>query len=266
MNNLKKFDTYANLITYKSQKFISPHVFYDKTTERIHYYIKDYQLLDYISSTATGGQYVDLGCKLLENTDDIRIDMKFNFKGHGKTDRQQSTFICSQPETSPYPGFVCRIHKFDTQQVPNAAIEFKLKWELNSMSTFYDDPTGNGYPGYYLSDWGQLTPSGTTTSHTKHFINNVYEETIILDNIPQAQCHNMNTHLFCALDSSGQPFRFSEVDVYYMRIYKGGTLLRSLWPVRRRSDNAIGLYDIITDHFYTSQGDEPFIGQKINSN
>ena len=30
MNNLKKFDTYTNLITYKSQNFISPHVFYDK--------------------------------------------------------------------------------------------------------------------------------------------------------------------------------------------------------------------------------------------
>ena len=102
MNNLKKFDTYTNLTIYKSQNFISPHVFYDKTTERIHYYMNEYQVLDYISSTATGGQYIDLGCKLMENTDDIRIDMKYNIKGHGKTGVQQSTFICAQPETSPY--------------------------------------------------------------------------------------------------------------------------------------------------------------------
>ena len=262
MNNLKKFDTYTNLTIYKSQNFISPHVFYDKTTERIHYYMKDYQLLDHISSTSTGGQYIDLGCKLMENTDDIQIDMKFNFKGHGKTGPQQSTFIASQPETSPNPGFVCRIARSEQNGVH--AIEFKLKWELNSMSTFYDDPGGNGFPGYYLNDWGQFPVSGGATSHTKHLTNNVYEETIILDNIPQEQCHNMNTYLFCALNSSGQPFRFSEVDVYYMRIYKGGTLIRSLWPVRRKSDNVIGLYDIITDYFYTSQGDEPFIGQEID--
>ena len=39
-----------------------------------------YKPLEYISSTQTGGQYIDLGCKLLENTDDIEIDMKYNFK------------------------------------------------------------------------------------------------------------------------------------------------------------------------------------------
>ena len=75
----------------------------------------------------------------------------------------------------------------------------------------------------------------------------------------------MNTHLFCALNSSNQPFRFSEVDVYYMKIYKGNTLIRSLWPVRRKSDNAIGLYDVVNDNLYVSQGDDPFVGTEINN-
>ena len=262
MNNLKKFDTYANLTIYQLQNYISPHVFYEKTTERIHYYMKEYQLLDYISSTATGGQYIDLGCKLMENTDDIRIDMKFNFKGHGKTGVQQSTFIASQPEISPYPGFTMRIGSIDPLSIPNVAIAIRLKWL--SDNSHYD--ASNRY--IHLDGYSGQNSNGTFDNPEleRHFINNIYEDSITINNIPQDQCHNMNTHLFCALDSSGQPFRFSEVDVYYMRIYKSETLVRSLWPVRRRLDNAIGLYDIITDHFYTSQGDEPFIGPEINSN
>ena len=250
---LKKFQSSGDLNNQNLLNFESPHIYSIDNSTNIDYEGR-FEQLEYISSTSTGGQYIDLGCKLMENTDDIQIDMKFNFKGHGKTGIQQSTFIASQLEASPYPGFVCRIQSRDTEKISNIAIEFKLKWELNSMSTFLDGS------GYFLNDWGPNTSGGDVTTHTKHFINNVYEESIILDNIPQSQCHNMNTHLFCALNSSGQPFRFSEVDVYYMRIYKGGTLLRSLWPVRRKSDNAIGLYDSVNDYLYISQGDQPFVG------
>ena len=185
----------------------------------------------------------------MENTDDIRIDMKYNIKGHGKTGVQQSTFICAQPEISPYPGFTMRIGSINPLIISNVAITVNLKW-LSDNSHYTDNGQYihlDGYSGQN-SD-GTLDPPELE----RHFINNIYEDSIILNNIPQDKCHNMNTYLFCALDSSGQPFRFSEADVYYMRIYKGGTLLRSLWPVRRKSDNAIGLYDIITDHLYASQ-------------
>lgn len=54
-------------------------------------------------------------------------------------------------------------------------------------------------------------------------------------------------------------WRFSESDVYYCKIYKGNTLLRDLIPVKRNSDNVVGLYDKQNDHFYISQGDEHFV-------
>ena len=39
-----------------------------------------YTPLEYISSTQTGGQFIDLGCKLMENTDDIEIGDKVIIK------------------------------------------------------------------------------------------------------------------------------------------------------------------------------------------
>ena len=257
MKYFKKFQSLNDVDNQNKLGFESPHIYSINNSTSIDYEGR-FEQLEYISSTSTGGQYIDLGCKLLENTDDIRIDMKFNFKGHGKTGVDQSTFIGNQSEVDPYPGFTCRIEKRDPdpEEIPGNAVEFKFKWQLNSMAY-------SANKGHYLYDWGPLNKSGGITSHSKHFINNVYEETIIIDNIPQTQCFDMNTHLFCTLNSSGQPFRFSEVDVYYMRIYKGGTLIRSLWPVRRKSDNAIGLYDSVNDHLYISQGDEPFVGPEI---
>lgn len=262
MNNLKVFNSYSDLITYKNNNFVSPHVYFESDTKKIHY-MRKYQLLDYISSTATGGQYIDLGCKLMENTDDIRIDMKFNFKGHGKTGVQQSTFICSQPETSPYPGFTCRILAYDATDTNNV-VTFNTKWLCSEYWGTYVDKGTTRYGCIYFSSKNSAgNPVITGGSFTN--LNNVYEYSILLDNIPQDQCNNMNTHLFCALNSSGQPSRFSEVDVYYMKIYKGGILIRNLFPVRQKSNNTIGLYDTITDHLYESQGDEPFIGQEIDS-
>ena len=254
MNNLKIFNSYSDLTTYKNNNFVSPHVYFESDTKKLHYF-KGYQLLDHISSTASGGQYIDLGCKLMENTDDIRIDMKFNFKGHGKTGKQQSTFIASQPETSPYPGFTCRI----AAQNIETSIEFTLKWFISDELTPRVD--GNRY--YYKKFCG--ASQSNTNIKNSYETNTIIEESILLSDIPQAQCNNMNTHLFCALNSSGQPFRFSEVDVYYMKIYKGNTLIRSLWPVRKKSDNTIGLYDVVNDNLYVSQGDDPFVGTEINN-
>ena len=78
--NIKKFETlteYKNY--YNSDEFIYPNiVLYFQDNEKILKYRKlEYQKINYISSTSTGGQYIDLGCHLMENTDDIQIDIKF---------------------------------------------------------------------------------------------------------------------------------------------------------------------------------------------
>ena len=90
-------------------------------------------------------------------------------------------------------------------------------------------------------------------------MNQILEDSIEINNIPEAQCHQMNTHLFCALNGSNQPFRWCVADLYYLKLYKGGQLIRNLIPVKKLSTNEVGLYDLENDHLYVSQGDEPFV-------
>ena len=239
MKYIRKFNN-SNLIeNYIKSNFISPHLFLNSQFRNVNYFPK-YKRLNYISSTVTGGQYIDLGCKLLENTDNIRIDIKFNIKGRGKNStNSQGTLIAAQPETSPYPGFT-------------------LRYQNNSSSTNLQLITKWEYSGCYFSNNKGLSRNLSYDS-TYRLDNYIYEFTEILDNIPDSQINNFNCHLFCALNSSNQPFRFVEADLYYLRFYKGEQLIRNLIPVQRQSDGICGLWDLEHQLFYTSQGDEQFV-------
>ena len=249
MKHIKKFNNGDLLETYKKSNFVAPHIYLDSNLDNVKY-MQEYQQLEYISSTQAGGQYIDLGCQLMENTDDIQIDIKFNIKNHGKDSiqQQQSTLIAAQPEVSPWPGFVLRRFSTDNNIL---AIHLQTKWAFtNSVRR----QTSNKYDSKYLSYYQDVKDliSGANWQ-------NIYEFSEILDNIPQSQVNNFSCHLFCALNSSNQPFRYCEADLYYLKFTKGGQVIRNLVPVKKVSTNEIGLYDMENDHLYVSQGDDPFV-------
>jgi len=261
MKYIKKFNDKAQLETYKKSNFVSPHVYLDSNLNTVKF-MQEYKQLEYISSTKTGGQYIDLGCKLMENTDDILMYIKFNIKGNGKDNNGQSTLIVSQPEVTPYPGFVLRKTGNDVSYNNYQFIDCSAKWSFeNSTKT-------NGSNKYYANALrGPLNYESLDTTNTIHKrIGNIYEETVLFNNIPQNQCHNMNCHLFCAVASSNQPFRYVEADLYYLRFIKGGQVVRNLIPVKKVATNEIGLYDMENDHLYVSQGDDPFVAGPIINN
>ena len=78
MKYIKAFNNSNDLEIYRKSKFVSPHLFLNKQNVRDIHYLEEYEQLYYISSTATGGQYIDLGCKLFETTDEVQIEIKFN--------------------------------------------------------------------------------------------------------------------------------------------------------------------------------------------
>ena len=245
MKYIKKFNNNENIERYIKNNFASPHMFLDVETKNVNY-LQRYKRLTHISSTSTGGQYINLGCKLLENTDDIQIDIKFNIKGKGKDNQIQPTLIAAQPEVSPYPGFALRYegNKWN-------CVAMQAKWQF----------TG----GYWINQNGYRCYSNKL-GHPDTYnapINTIYEISEILNNVAQNQISNFNCHLFCALNSSNNPFRFVEADLYYLRLYKGGHIVRNLIPVQRNLDNEVGLWDMENQVFYTSQGNEPFIGHEL---
>ena len=240
---IKKFNNNIERSNYIKSNFVSPHIFLDTQNKNINYFPK-YKRLAYISSTKTGGQYIDLGCHLMENTDDIRIDIKFNIKDRGlNSSNKQGALICSQPEVDPYPGFVLRYRN----QTSNRALHLQTKWIFTGCSNF----SGKGLSKYL------------TTGTVEKLDNNIYEFSETLDNIPVSQVNNCTCTLFCALDGSNNPFRFVEADLYYLKFTKGGHIVRNLIPVEKVSTGEIGLYDMENDHLYVSQGNDPFVAGSI---
>ena len=137
---VKKFKNSIDREKYIKSNFISPHVFYDKTNKDFSYLPK-FKRLSYISSTQTGGQYINLGCKLFENTDDIRIDIKFNLKGGGKdynaasgvNGHKPSVLIGSVSELDPYFGFVVRKADVGSSGTSDDNyVTMYTKWEISN--------------------------------------------------------------------------------------------------------------------------------------
>lgn len=243
MKYLKSFESEELRQSYISKEWTSPHIYLNKLDKSLDFEEK-YTPLQYISSTQTGGQYIDLGCHLMENTDDIRIDIKFNIKNRGlNSSAQQGALICSQPESGSYPGFVLRYQNGNSERL----LQLQAKWN---------------FTGCYWKNNKGVSKYLTYDSHSS-LDNNIYEFTETLDNIPSSQVNNCTCTLFCALDGSNNPFRFVEADLYYLRFTKGNIIVRDLIPVLTK--NGIpGLYDKAHKKFYRSQGEVDFVvGPKL---
>ena len=115
MKHLRKFNNILDCNS-NSNTNIVPYIYFisDGTIDSNDIYINNYNNsfsqyteLEYINSTASGGQHINLGCRLMENTDDIRIDIKFKIDGKGNDvgNGTRAHLLSSNIEVSPYPGF-----------------------------------------------------------------------------------------------------------------------------------------------------------------
>lgn len=68
--------------------------------------------------------------------------------------------------------------------------------------------------------------------------------------------------LLCSFSDTSftTPFRYADTTIYSATIVKNGTTVRDFVPAKRDSDDKYGLYDLITDTFYTSPNGNNFIG------
>lgn len=69
----------------------------------------------------------------------------------------------------------------------------------------------------------------------------------------------------CDSDKSYMLTRYVNAKLYAFKVYLSGSLIHDLVPCYRKSDNKPGLYDIISETFYTNQGNGDFtVGPDIN--
>lgn len=275
MKHLKLFSNNDKMKLYQSTNWITPHVFKYNDTKLLDYEEK-YTPIEYISSTKTGGQYIDLKCHLFENSDDIRIDIKFNMKGGGKdyddstgvNKTKPSVLIGCISEADPYYGFVVR--KADVGSLGTANdnyVTMYTKWQISN--SVYKNANGDAnskqkyYPTYLAGDISEYeqTPLGQ-----------IYEKTLIIDNISSCTTTQLNkmktleSYMFAIYNDgtasgniwNNKIWRYAEADIYYCRITKGNTIIRDLIPVLNKNNNP-GLYDRHNKVFFGSLGDNPFV-------
>ena len=189
-----------------------------------------YTELEYISSTSSGQQYIDLGIKLYEilgTNYDIAIKAKAKALGSGMS--QAFLFGC-QKDANPYPGTFLRFQNSGSTQISGRYIGGSAKDNnVAAKNTVFELPV-------------QTSPNKNVYS-----INN------------QNQTHSWGTSLFCAFaDANNTPNRFMEADLYYFKLFVNGTLVRDLIPCKN-SNNVVGMYDVVNDVFYTSPNGNAFV-------
>ena len=60
-------------------------------------------------------------------------------------------------------------------------------------------------------------------------------------------------------NSHGEPTLMSSMQLYELKMWKDDVLVRNFIPCYRKSDNVIGLYDLVNNVFYLNQGTGTFI-------
>jgi hypothetical protein len=207
-------------------------------------YQTEYTELEYIASTSSGGQYIDLGITLYDELNKwYDIAIKFNAIGAGKDGDAQATIFGCQENNTPWPGTFIRVSG------------------NNMVGRYIGNIYNKDNPLGQIGNDIELTPKDAPNR-------NVYN----LNN--SNKTHTWGTSLFCIFNNQAKTEfdRFIEAKLYYFKLYlkasetSQGFIVRDLMPCRRNSDNAIGLLDKVNNIFYLSPNGVAFVaGPEVNT-
>lgn len=190
-----------------------------------------YTELEYIKSTSSGSQYIDLNITLYDTLNkNYDLAAKFNIIGPG-SDNNQPTFFGCQTTTNPWPGTFIRMSGATATTITGRYIGANVKDNnLGGVNTIIELPV--------------------QTSPNKNLYN--------LNN--SSRTHTWGTSLFCTFNSQDKTSlnRFCEAKLYYFKLFVEGSLVRDMVPCKN-SSNVVGLYDLVNDVFYTSPNGAAFV-------
>lgn len=183
-----------------------------------------YQEVEYIGSTGT--QYIDTGCLIQTNS---AIEL-LNFTITDPRTTNWLSYLGSMTTDGASDMFTFRTYPWVNNHV-NFTVGTKQISQLYS---------GESY--------AYLTPY-------KFRINDIEIQ------VEQPSGFTGSTyHLYMfGTNSGGNPFRLGYINIGGLNIYQDGVKIRQFIPCYRKSDNEIGLYDIVNNQFYTNQGSGTFI-------
>lgn len=85
-----------------------------------------------------------------------------------------------------------------------------------------------------------------------NYSNNI--KTLKVNNVTTSASYNLGISNSNATVKIFKSFNYFVGKMYYFRLYENNVLIMALYPCYRKSDNAIGMYDIVNNTFYTNSG------------
>ena len=181
-------------------------------------YDSRYQQVEYIESSGT--QYIDTNFKP-KNTTKIEFDMTL----------------------TSYGGYV--FGSWDGWQ--------------DKMFTIYNASSSSNAIGYGANWVGGLTGITTNSRIMLEIDNGVVKFSgTTKGTYADVFSGSYNLYFFATNNGSEGVAGFASLKLHSCQIYDNGTLVRNFVPVYRKSDNEIGLLDIVNNVFYTNQGSGVF--------
>ena len=185
-----------------------------------------YTFVEYIQSTGT--QYINTG-------------VTPNY-GYGSNTNYEIELSNDDPSVSKY--------------LFGSRVAYQNAWLVVNYTT----ESGNtGYSiGFETSRWqSNLTGSGKhkiKLTNGDCNIDNTYSYTFVKNSFSS----NLPLYLFAG-NNNGSVFQPAFMKLYSCKLYRNNSLIHDFKPAIRNSDSEVGLYDSVTDTFYTNSGTGTFI-------
>lgn len=186
---------------------------------------KGYTEVEYVQNTTQA--YINTNLQIYSSTtNSFEVEAKLIAAKHD-SQMYQNIFTCMSEAGEPYQGFVYR-------------------YQSNNVV-------------------GTSLPSGENTFTVVNNSDSTQTVTVTSSSSQRTYSHTYPLALFCGLNSSRAPFRFTNSKFYYCTIKMNGSLIMELIPCTRDSDSIAGMYDIVNNTFYSSanSGYELVAGDRV---
>jgi hypothetical protein len=187
-----------------------------------------YQRVEYISSNTTVGQYIDTGV-IPSYVDGFKIDMDFAPTTLGNRYALIANYNQGEGQLSLELNASNKVRFWMNTGNKDVASTTSVTTGKNNIKLYYDGSK------YIVNTNGEIKT-----------------ENYAVTAVP-------TTSLYLFLDRAKRTTTFTKpLKIYDCKIWGDGELLRHFIPCYRKSDNVIGMYDIINSTFYTNKGTGSF--------
>lgn len=205
----------------------------------------EYQEVEYIESTGT--QYIQTS---VAPSDNFRMDLKTYTTCVGSyylagVRRGSSTTIFGQTGSTTNKSVAASVNGTGVSASTDG-----VSWSRRTSGQIYEIML-------------RTNGDGTFTYHIEDLTN---EKECLAENVSYNPMGEVTAGMWLFAFNSSVPYIISGTNqIYYFRLYKNGEVAFDGIPCYRKSDEEIGLYDLVSKQFYTNQGTGTFTkGPDVN--